>query len=118
MGLSEVIFDLWEAKFDLWEARSGVGDPRSRVWEAQIRDQDPDFDLKEAKICGPKTDFPYGRANFDLYRGQNPVDLAKFEGLRPSNGQFLGSQPGKGSRVLAPNGDRFSIFGPRRIRKS
>ena len=67
MGLSEVIFDLWEAKFDLWEARSGVGDPRSRVWEAQIRDQDPDFDLKEAKICGPKTDFPYGRANFDLW---------------------------------------------------
>ena len=34
---------------------------------SQIRDQDPDFDLWEAKICGPKTDFPYGRANFDLW---------------------------------------------------
>ena len=87
MGLSEVIFDLWEAKFDLWEARSGVGDPRSRVW-AQIRDQDPDFDLKEAKICGPKTDFPSGGANFDLEGGQNPVDLANFGVWKAQKGQF------------------------------
>ena len=69
MGLLEVIFDLWEAKFDLWEASPRVWDPRSEA-------QDPDFDLWEAKICGPKTDFPSGRANFDLLRGQNPVDLA------------------------------------------
>ena len=49
----------------------------------QIRDPDPDFDLREAKICGPKTDFPSGGANFDLWRGQNPVDLANF-GVRRS----------------------------------
>ena len=82
----------------------GSGEPGSET-------QDPDFDLKEAKICGPETEFPYGRANFDLLWGSKPRRF----GLK---GQFLGSQPGKGSRVLAPNGDRFSIFGPRRIRKS
>ena len=97
MGLSEVIFDLWEAKFDLWEASSRVWDPRSET-------QDPDFDLKEAKICGPETDFPSGGANFDLEGGQNPVDLANFWIQRSQNGQFLGSQPGKGSRVVAPEG--------------
>ena len=70
MGLSEVIFDLWEAKSALWEASS-------RVWEAQIRDQDPDFDLREAKICGPKTDFPSGERILTS-GGQNPVDLANF----------------------------------------
>ena len=97
MGLSEVIFDLWEAKSALWEASSRVWDPRSET-------QDPDFDLKEAKICGPKTDFPNGRANFDLWGGQNPVDLANFWVQRSQKGQFQGSQPGKGSRVLAPEG--------------
>ena len=42
MGLSEVIFDLWEAKFDLWEASSRVWDPRSET-------QDPDFGLGRPK---------------------------------------------------------------------
>jgi len=79
LGLSEVKNDLWEAKFDLWEARSGVGDPRSRVWEAQIRDQDPDFDLKEAKICGPKQISPTGERI--LTSGE--VKTGRF-------GQFLG----------------------------
>ena len=74
MGLSEVIFDLWEAKFDLWEASSRVWDPRSET-------QDPDFDLKEAKICGPKTDFPYGRANFDLLRSK-PGRFGQFWGSK------------------------------------
>ena len=53
MGLSEVIFDLWEAKSALWEASS-------RVWRPRSETQDPDFDLKEAKICGPRAYFPSG----------------------------------------------------------
>ena len=81
MGLSEVIFDLWEAKSALWEASSRVWDPRSET-------QDPDLGLREAKICGPKTDFPSGGANFDLQRGQNPVDLAKFGVKDPQMANF------------------------------
>ena len=73
MGLSEVIFDLWEAKSALWEASSRVWDPRSET-------QDPDFDLREAKICGPKTDFPYGRANFDLSQRSKPGRFGQFLG--------------------------------------
>ena len=73
MGLSEVIFDLWEAKSALWEASSRVWDPRSET-------QDPDFDLKEAKICGPETDFPYGRANFDLFWRSKPGRFGQFWG--------------------------------------
>ena len=73
MGLSEVIFDLWEAKSALWEASSRVWDPRSET-------QDPDFDLREAKICGPKTDFPIGGANFDLLWGSKPGRFGQFLG--------------------------------------
>ena len=83
MGLSEVKNDLWEAKFDLWGGSSRVWDPRSET-------QDPDFDLKEAKICGPKTDFPSGGANFDLWGGQNPVDLANFWGPEVPKRPILG----------------------------
>ena len=81
MGLSEVIFDLWEAKSALWEASSRVWDPRSET-------QDPDFDLKEAKICGPKTDFPYGRANFDLWGGQNRSIWPIFGSIGPKKANF------------------------------
>jgi len=97
LGLSEVIFDLWEAKSALWEASS-------RVWGTQIRDQDPDFDLREAKICGPKTDFPSGGANFDLSQRSKPCRFGQFWVWKAQKGQFLGSQPGKGSRVVAPEG--------------
>ena len=97
MGLSEVIFDLWEAKFDLWEASSRVWDPRSET-------QDPDFGLWEAKICGPRAYFPSGERILASKGGQNPGDLANFWVQRSQKGQFQGSQPGKGSRVLAPEG--------------
>ena len=81
MGLLEVIFDLWRPNLPSGRPVRGSGRPRSET-------QDPDFDLKEAKICGPKTDFPYGGANFDLWGGQNPVDLAKFGVKDPQMANF------------------------------
>ena len=53
----------------------GSGGPGSEI-------QDPDFDLKEAKICGPKTDFPYGRANFDLLQRSKPGRFGQFWGSK------------------------------------
>ena len=52
--------------------RFGVGDPRSRVWEAQIRDQGPQIWPILAKFVVPKTDFPFGGPNFDLLWGSKP----------------------------------------------
>ena len=104
---------IWPLGGQIWGRRppiEGLGspDPRSGPW----------FWPQGGQNLWSQDRFPYGRANFDLEGGQNPVDLANFGVRDPQKGQFQGSQPGKGSRVLAPNGDRFSIFGPRRIRKS
>ena len=87
---------------------SGTPDPRPRTLI---------LTSKRPKSVVPRQISPLGERILTS-GGQNPVDLANFGVRRSPKGQFLGSQPGKGSRVLAPNGDRFSIFGPRRIRKS
>ena len=104
LGLSEVIFDLWEAKFDLWEARSGVRDPRSRVWVPRSEIRTLILTSKRPKSVVPRQISPLGERILTSQGGQNPVDLANFGVRRSPKGQFLGSQPGKGSRVVAPEG--------------
>ena len=81
MGLSEVIFDLWEAKFDLWEASSRVWDPRSET-------QDPDFGLGRPKSVVRRQISPMGERILTSFGGQNPVDLAKFGVRDPQMANF------------------------------
>ena len=47
---------------------------------------------------------PLGERILTSGGGQNPGDLANFWVRRSQKGQFQGSQPGKGSRVVAPKG--------------
>ena len=64
------------SKLGLWEARFGVGDPRSRVWEAQIRDQGPQIWPKWPNLGSPRQISPLGDRILTSFGGQNPVDLA------------------------------------------
>ena len=71
MGLSEVIFDLWEAKFDLWEASS-------RVWDPDPRPRTLIFASGRPKSVVRRQISPLGERILTSGGGQNPVDLANF----------------------------------------
>ena len=119
------IFKVWETDFGspgghFWplEAKSDLWEASSRVWTPDPRPRTLIFASGRPKSVVRRQISPLGERILTSPRGQNPVDLANFGVQRSPKGQFQGSQPGKGSRVVAPNGDRFSILGPRRIRKS
>ena len=74
---------------------SGTPDPRPRTLI---------LTSERPKSVVPRQISPMGERILTSPRGQNPVDLANFWVWKAQKGQFLGSQPGKGSRVVAPEG--------------
>ena len=118
------IFKVWETDFvslrgHFWplEAKSALWEASSRVWGPRSETRTLILTSGRPKSVVPRQISPMGERILTSGRSK-PGWFGQFWVWKAQKGQFLGSQPGKGSRVLAPNGDRFSILGPRRIRKS
>ena len=104
------IFQVWETDFGsprghFWplEAKSALWEASSRVWGPRSETRTLILTSGRPKSVVPRQISPMGERILTSGRSK-PGWFGQFWVWKAQKGQFLGSQPGKGSRVVAPEG--------------